>query len=554
MWEACNTSLNNWIVETAKKQISIVFSNWFSFLIYKAVVDTFVQPSTKTIKFSVKITELALAMAVVNEFTKPSTKKINFNIELVTFTIVSSLVNNWLKDSTKKINISIPLTTYRIATTLIDTWVKQSDTKTIRIVFDTSSYDKSVATVNAWVNDTPIKRINIILLDNANGINRVDDWINSSATKKINIEVSGSGKSGSGASFSLGNLMGMNFNQLFNALVGSEILPEEGFIPWVINTYINKPSLDDAIDAVSGADPVMNVKTSLDKNSMSDTKTAVEKVNPTVNAFLKVSDWWKQNLSNDITNTVFPQVNTSLSTSDFWKKDLASKVEKDVFPNVGTSLSASDWWKNKLKSDVQDSVMPSVYSALYASDWWKKHLKDDVGDNVTPSIWSTLSVSDWWKTHLKEDIEDVSPTVTASVEASSTSLSELGKKFREAIKGTIRIKSGGENVTEFTVTTTAANGGLFDVGQVFIAREAGPEMVGTIGNQTAVANNAQIVEGITNGVAAANAEQNALLRQQNALLASILEKDTTVRLGASAALGRTVQQSLNMYGLAIGGA
>lgn len=45
-----------------------------------------------------------------------------------------------------------------------------------------------------------------------------------------------------------------------------------------------------------------------------------------------------------------------------------------------------------------------------------------------------------------------------------------------------------------------AAGGFPDVGQMFIARERGPEMVGTIGNRPAVANNDQIVEGIEQGV------------------------------------------------------
>lgn len=45
-----------------------------------------------------------------------------------------------------------------------------------------------------------------------------------------------------------------------------------------------------------------------------------------------------------------------------------------------------------------------------------------------------------------------------------------------------------------------AEGGFPDVGEMFIAREAGPELVGSIGNRTAVANNDQIVEGISAGV------------------------------------------------------
>lgn len=49
-----------------------------------------------------------------------------------------------------------------------------------------------------------------------------------------------------------------------------------------------------------------------------------------------------------------------------------------------------------------------------------------------------------------------------------------------------------------------ADGGFVDEGQLFIAREAGAEMVGGIGRRTAVANNDQIVAGITYGVREAN--------------------------------------------------
>lgn len=45
-----------------------------------------------------------------------------------------------------------------------------------------------------------------------------------------------------------------------------------------------------------------------------------------------------------------------------------------------------------------------------------------------------------------------------------------------------------------------AGGGVVDAGQMFIAREAGPELVGNIGRKTAVANNDQIIAGIESGV------------------------------------------------------
>lgn len=48
-----------------------------------------------------------------------------------------------------------------------------------------------------------------------------------------------------------------------------------------------------------------------------------------------------------------------------------------------------------------------------------------------------------------------------------------------------------------------ATGGKVENGQMFIANEAGPELVGNIGSTTAVLNNAQIVESVSQGVAMA---------------------------------------------------
>lgn len=48
-----------------------------------------------------------------------------------------------------------------------------------------------------------------------------------------------------------------------------------------------------------------------------------------------------------------------------------------------------------------------------------------------------------------------------------------------------------------------ATGGFVPSGELFLAREAGPELVGKIGNQSAVVNNQQIVEAVAQGVAQA---------------------------------------------------
>lgn len=106
---------------------------------------------------------------------------------------------------------------------------------------------------------------------------------------------------------------------------------------------------------------------------------------------------------------------------------------------------------------------------------------------------------------------------------------------------------GGVNlVSEVTfnrlTVPTYATGGFPEQGQMFIAREAGAEMVGNIGRKTAVVNNEQIVASVSAGVAEANSEQTALLKEQNALLRALLEKESSVRID-----GKDLTKSVEKY-------
>ncbi|MGM9763502.1 MAG: hypothetical protein ACI3ZQ_05745 [Candidatus Cryptobacteroides sp.] len=127
-------------------------------------------------------------------------------------------------------------------------------------------------------------------------------------------------------------------------------------------------------------------------------------------------------------------------------------------------------------------------------------------------------------------------------------------------------KTFGFNISEINKINIPklASGGYPSVGQVFIAREAGPEMVGTIGGRNAVANNGQIIAGIQYGVASAmnsvlmssgnngdSEAQNSLLREQNALLKKIAEKELVV--SPSVSLGRVVKKSQKLAETVTGG-
>lgn len=82
-----------------------------------------------------------------------------------------------------------------------------------------------------------------------------------------------------------------------------------------------------------------------------------------------------------------------------------------------------------------------------------------------------------------------------------------------------------------------AGGGIVNQGELFYARENGPELVARAGKKSMVMNNNQIVESVSNGVYRANEEQNRLLetliRQNQQILEyqeKLLRKENTVDL------------------------
>lgn len=148
-------------------------------------------------------------------------------------------------------------------------------------------------------------------------------------------------------------------------------------------------------------------------------------------------------------------------------------------------------------------------------------------------------------------INFITNIANATIEGANAAIGALEALFSAAqsmSNVSVTMSSGsGSGLDPYHYIKGYAAGGVVTTGQMFIAREAGPEYVGTMGNHTAVANNEQIVTGIASGVASANAEQNALLRQQNSLLTQLLNKEFTAKAVPSSAWGRFQQQSSDMY-------
>lgn len=81
-----------------------------------------------------------------------------------------------------------------------------------------------------------------------------------------------------------------------------------------------------------------------------------------------------------------------------------------------------------------------------------------------------------------------------------------------------------------------ASSGMVNAGTAFIAGEAGAEAVAQIGHRTGVMNTDEMRESVALGISDANAEQNALLREQNRILRELLERDDNSGGGAYGSL------------------
>ena len=84
------------------------------------------------------------------------------------------------------------------------------------------------------------------------------------------------------------------------------------------------------------------------------------------------------------------------------------------------------------------------------------------------------------------------------------------------------------NLSKAITVKGNAGGGSVATGDLFLANEKEPELIGHIGNRTQVANNDQITESIRVATAQGNAESNMLLREAVDALQALLNKDTMV--------------------------
>ena len=235
------------------------------------------------------------------------------------------------------------------------------------------------------------------------------------------------------------------------------------------------------------------------------------------------------------------------NTKEYWSK----KVGKVKEFTTDVKDSAKEWWSNTKKYWGQKVGQVKKFTTAVqndASKWWsntKKYWSEKVGKvkefttdvkNKAGEWWSNVKKwwesttagkevkrftanvkkagGTWWKdvsNEWKEKVINAGRTLKIGISFATNALKNLWSSVSTFFSGkTVNVKTKGS-------TTKKADGGVFsggswkpikkyavgglpNMGQMFVAREAGPELVGTLGGHTAVMNNDQIVSSVSDGV------------------------------------------------------
>ena len=269
--------------------------------------------------------------------------------------------------------------------------------------------------------------------------------------------------------------------------------------------------------------------------------TAIKNVSDTIDSVKNVITTFN-NLKTKVGEVIdqvplLKQAYGSLKTffSDLFSKDSGiGKIVSDCFDFIKTKAGdVANWFKENLKigsAGASSSGSAGALGGVAAGG----ALPSGVGaGGIATAVGLGVSAGvQWWKDMIgtwKDSDKSAGTKVLESIKHTLWDLTPIGA-----------LVNLGKKIFGF------ASGGFPDAGQLFIAREAGAEMVGSLGGHTAVANNDQIVEGIREGVEAAMERQNQLLRRQNELLQALLEKEGSAEINVSSfyqAVNRTNQRN-----------
>ena len=219
----------------------------------------------------------------------------------------------------------------------------------------------------------------------------------------------------------------------------------------------------------------------------------------------------KWNEIKTVISSKWDEIKTAIGIKiDEIKSNISTKWD-EIKTNIGLKIDS-------IKTDAKtrwDAIKKTIVDVV-------KDLKKDIDDyfvkiknKISETLGGAKTVVDDFKTAINNAIKEIKDFFTQSNKEFKITLPTSGvSKFFDAINGVVsklkemftynnkklNVDTGTTNTTKKNETKQYASGGFPTVGQLFVAREAGPEMVGTIGNKPAVANNDQITSAISSAV------------------------------------------------------
>lgn len=326
------------------------------------------------------------------------------------------------------------------------------------------------------------------------------------------------------------------FKSLWNTLVGNSIVPDiiNGIVSWflslpgkiltTIQNFVNAvvtffSALWTSIKATWAG--VANWFGTLFSNAWKYIRSAWESVTTWFSlrwttiktTFSAVPTYFKNMFTNAWTNirnawstvtTWFSQRWTTIKNTFSAVPSYLSGRFSTAWANIKSSWATVTTWFSQKWTTIKNtfSAVPTYLKGKFSTAW--TNIKSVF------SGWSTFFSGLWNKisTTFKKLGTSIGTAVGNSVKAG---INRILLWVQSTVNSAIRLinsaidiinKVPGVEVSKIKTVSIPlmASGGYVGEGQMFIAREAGPEMVGTMNGRTAVANNDQIVEGISQGV------------------------------------------------------
>ena len=192
----------------------------------------------------------------------------------------------------------------------------------------------------------------------------------------------------------------------------------------------------------------------------------------------------------------------------FWENKVSPGTTKAArFHVMGVVNESAEWWTqarifwtNKVESGQKASRFHVAGVQNESAAWWDQVSTYWSTQTSKKSLSARVSIGGLWGTFvdawnsLQGNFNRYSLTAYVDVRTRS---SDVPRGATYTATGGIYKNGRWQDITRY------AAGGAPSTGEIFIARESGPELVGTLAGSTAVMNNDQIVSSVSDGVARA---------------------------------------------------